>query len=84
MKKARKWINAILVMGLMIGLVPGEAFAAEYIDSADYSIERHDFSWSENGQLKLLHYYDQVVLNETSDQARNINESLKQHYSPAR
>ncbi len=81
MKKARKWINAILVMGLMIGLVPGEAFAAEYIDSADYSIERHDFSWSENGQLKLLHYYDQIVLNETSDQARNINESLKQHYN---
>lgn len=81
MNKAKKFISASLAIGLMVGLVPGKALAADCVGSADYSIERHDFSWSDNGELKLLHYYDQVVLNEKSDQERKINESLDQHYN---
>ena len=80
MKKAKKFISIVLAVGLMSGLVPGKVLAAEYIDSADYNIERHDFSWSENGKLKLLYYYDQVVMDRNSANVEALNNALQQHY----
>lgn len=81
MKRKIRVFSTILVLGIFAVLTPSEAFAGDYIDSADYSIERHDYSWYENGQLKLLHYYDQVVLNATNDQEKAINETIRQHYN---
>ena len=79
MKKAKKFISIVLAVGLMSGLVPGKVLAAEYIDSADYNIERHDFSWSENGKLKLLYYYDQVVMDGNSANVEALNNALQQY-----
>lgn len=64
-----------------MGTVPNVAFAADYVQSADYTIERHDFSWYDNGQLKLLYYYDQVVLDENTANTHALNLALQQHYN---
>lgn len=79
MKRSKKCLSAVLTAGLLIGMAPVVAHAADYVQSADYNIERHDFSWYDNGQLKLQHYYDQVVLNETNAEAMMINSILQKH-----
>ena len=80
-KRSKKWLSVVLTTGLLIGTVPNVAFAADYVQSADYTIERHDFSWYDNGKLKLLYYYDQVVLDEITANTRNLNPALQQHYN---
>lgn len=81
MQRSKKWLSAVLTAGLLIGAVPNVAFAADYVQSAAYTIERHDFSWYDNGQLKLLYYYDQVVLDENTANTHNLNIALQQHYN---
>lgn len=81
MKKNKKLLSAVLAVGMTFGLMPGKAISAEYINSVDYRIDRHDHSWIDNGQLKLLHYYDQVVLEAENEQANSINQDLQQRYN---
>lgn len=81
MKRSKKLLSVVLTTGLLMGTVPNVAFAADYVQSADYTIERHDFSWYDNGQLKLLYYYDQVVLDENTANTHALNLALQQHYN---
>lgn len=81
MKRSKKLLSVVLTTGLLMGTVPNVAFAADYVQSADYTIERHDFSWYGNGQLKLLYYYDQVVLDENTANTHALNLALQQHYN---
>lgn len=81
MKRSKKWLSVVLIAGLLIGMTPVGAHAADYVQSADYNIERHDFSWYDNGQLKLLYYYDQVVLDENTANTHALNLALQQHYN---
>ena len=77
----KRGLCVLLAVGLLVGALPGQALAADFVSSADYSVERHDFSWYENGELKLLQYYDQVVVNDAGAAAQRINSSLQQHYN---
>lgn len=77
----KRGLCVLLAVGLLVGALPGQALAADFVSSADYSIERHDFSWYDNGELKLLQYYDQVVVNDAGAAAQRINSSLQQHYN---
>lgn len=77
----KRGLCVLLAVGLLVGALPGQALAADFVSSADYSIERHDFSWYEDGELKLLQYYDQVVVNDAGAAAQRINSSLQQHYN---
>lgn len=81
MNRTKKLIAGVLALGMMIGLAPRQAFAADYVDSATYDTERHDFSWYNNGTLQLSCYYNQVRLDETNTQERAINDGLAQHYN---
>lgn len=77
----KRGLCVLLAVGLLVGALPGQALAADFVSSADYSIERHDFSWYEDGKLQLLQYYDQVVVNDAGAAAQRINSSLQQHYN---
>lgn len=74
MKKMRMLVSALLVCGLLVGLMPQQAEAAE---SADYKIVRNDHSWYDgSGQLKFLQYVDGIVLQDDTAAARKINASI--------
>ena len=75
----KRGLCVLLAVGLLVGALPGQALAADFVSSADYSVERHDFSWYEDGKLQLLQYYDQVVVNDAGAAAQRINSSLQQH-----
>ncbi len=77
----KRGLCVLLAVGLLVGALPGQALAGDFVSSADYSVERHDFSWYDSGALKLLQYYDQVVVNDAGAAAQRINSSLQQHYN---
>ena len=78
MKKGRSFLAVGLVLSLFIGLLPTAGLAATDSHSADYRVDRQDFSWYDDGELKLLQYFDQVVLHGGSAQAEKINASLQE------
>lgn len=78
MKHRHRFVSLALAASLLLGLAPAQAQAADYINSASYHIERHDFSLSENGVLQLQHYYDNVVLDDDTPQAQSINRLIQQ------
>ena len=74
MKKARRFLAASLVLSLLIGLLPTAGLAATDSYSADYQTECYDYSWADaSGDLKLVHYYENVLLYGDSPQVQKIN-----------
>ena len=76
MKKRKNLLLLALVLCLALCATPKPANAADWVD---YDIVRNDYSWYQNGNLKLSQYYDQVVVRGNSLQAMNINAVLQGH-----
>ncbi|MDO4280174.1 MAG: stalk domain-containing protein [Peptococcaceae bacterium] len=78
MKKRTFIIGMLAMLALALTSLP-HAASATAMDSAHYTVERHDYSWYDtDGTLKLKHYYDNVVLQENTAAAKLINQSLQQ------
>lgn len=66
-----------LCTAVSVSIIPSSASAAAYVSSANYTIERIDRSlYDPSGSLKLSQYFDKVVLTDSSDNARRINELI--------